>query len=81
MKKFGSYLIEMVIIDNSTTINMFVNPNMITNIRKSEIPTNFMTNAGSKIVDKFGEIIVSGQTKIRTEIIANVLSLNETTKN
>ena len=41
---------------------------------------NIMTNAGSKIVYEIGEITVAGQTKSHSEIISNVLSLNEMTK-
>ena len=41
---------------------------------------HFLTNVGSEIVDELGEITVAGQTKFHPEIIANVLSLNETTK-
>ena len=37
---------------------------------------NFLTNAGSKIVYKVGEIPGSGQTKFYPDMMANVLSLN-----
>ena len=40
-----------------------------------------MTNEGSKIVDEVGEILGSGQAKFYSEMIANVLSLNEMNKN
>ena len=39
-----------------------------------------MTNAGSKLVNEVGEIPGSGQTKTLTDMIANVMSLNEITK-
>ena len=42
--KGGSYLIEIIIRDSGTTINLFVNPNMITNRQKAEMPMNFLTN-------------------------------------
>ena len=42
---------------------------------------NFLTNAGSKIVDKVGKIPGSGQTRFHPDIIANFLSLNEMTRN
>ena len=67
--------------DSGTTINLFGNPNMNTNIQTVEIPIKFLTNVGSKIVDKDGEIPGAGQTKFHPEMIANVLSLNEMTKN
>ena len=54
--KDGSDLREMIMIDSGTTTNLFGNPNMITNRLKSKIPMNLLTNAGSKIVDKVGEI-------------------------
>ena len=40
--------------DSGTTINLFGNPNTITNRQKADIPMNFLTNSGSKIVDKLG---------------------------
>ena len=48
-------------IDSGTTINLFGNPNMITNRKKADIPMNFLTNSGPKIVDKLGEIPGAGQ--------------------
>ena len=44
--KDGSYLREIIMMDSTTTINLFVNPSMITNIRKSEMPMNVLTNSG-----------------------------------
>ena len=42
--KDGSYLRAMIIIDSVTTINLFGNPNMITNRQKYEISMNLLTN-------------------------------------
>ena len=78
--KYRSYLREMIIMDSGTKINLFGNPNMITNRRKVEIHMNFLTNAGFKKVDEVGEISGAGQTKFHLEMIANVMSLNEMTK-
>ena len=50
--KDGSYLIEMIMMDSGTTVNLFGNPNMITNRQKSEMRMNFLTNAWSKMVDE-----------------------------
>ena len=44
--KYRSYLREMIIMDSGTKINLFGNPNMITNRQKVEIHMNFLTNAG-----------------------------------
>ena len=68
--KDGSDLSEMKIIDSGTTINLFGNPIRITNRQKVEIPINFLTNAGSKIVDEVGEIPGPGQTKFLLEMIS-----------
>ena len=57
VKKYRSDLIEIIMMVSGTTINLFGNPNMITNRKKSEIPMNFLTNAGSKIVDEVGELL------------------------
>ena len=62
-EKYGSYLRKMIIVDSGTTTNLFENPNIITNMQKAETPMNFLTNAGSKIVDKVGEITGAGQNK------------------
>ena len=66
--------------DSGTTINLFGSPNIIPNRWKAGMPMNFLTNAGSKIVDKRGENAGSGQTKFHPEMIIKVLSLNEMTK-
>ena len=66
--------------DSGTIIDLFGNPNMITNKQKAEIPMNFLTNAGSKILDEVEEIPGSGQIKFHPEMIKNVLSLNKMTK-
>ena len=69
----------MIMMGSSTTINLFGNPNMIKNRQKAEIPINFLTNAGSKIVDEVGEIPGAGHTKFHPEMIVNVLIINEMT--
>ena len=81
MTKYGLDLREKIIMDSATTINLFGIPNMITNRQKVDIPMNFLTNTGSKILYGVGKITGAGQTKFHPEMIANVLSLNEMTKN
>ena len=66
--------------DSGTTIKLFGNTNMIKNRQKSETPMNLMTNARSEVVDEVGEINGARQTKLRPQMIANVLSMNKTTK-
>ena len=66
--------------DSGTTINLFGNPKMIKDTQKMEIPTSLWTNVGSKMVGEVGQITESVQTKFHLEMIANVMSLNETTK-
>ena len=61
--KDGLYLREMIIMGSVTTIKLFGNPNMIKNRQKSDIPINFLRNAGQKVVDAVGEIPGAGQTK------------------
>ena len=56
--KYGSYLREMVMMDSGTKINLFGNPKIITNRQKEEIPMNFLTNSGSKMVEEVGETTV-----------------------
>ena len=57
-------MIEVIIMDYVTTLNLFGNPNIITNRKKSDILMNFLINAGSKMVDEVGEIPGSGQKKL-----------------
>ena len=45
------------------------------------MPVNFLTNPGSKLLDEVGEFSVAGQTKFHPKMIANVLGLNEMTRN
>ena len=68
--KYGSNLREMIMMEIGNTIKFFGNLNMIRNRHKEETPMNFLTNAGYKILYE------AGQTKINSEMIANVLSLN-----
>ena len=70
----------MVMIDSRTKTNLFGNPNMITNRKKLETPVNLQTNRGSKILDDIREIPVTEQKIFHTEIISNILSLNEMKK-
>ena len=58
--------------------NLFGNPKVITDRQKAEIPVNFLTNSGFKIV---GDISGSIQTTFYTDMIYKVISLNEITKN
>ena len=58
--KYGSDWIEMIMMGSGTTINLFVNTNMIKNRKKSLISMKFLTNAGSKIVDELGQTIEAG---------------------
>ena len=51
----------MITMDIGTTINLFGSTNMTANRLKSDMPINFMTNLGSKIVDKVGSITGAGQ--------------------
>ena len=48
VKKYGSDLREIIMMDSGTTINLFGNPKMITSRQKLYIPMNFLTNAGFK---------------------------------
>ena len=66
--------------DSGTTINLFGNPNMITNRQRTEMPMNFMTNACLKIVYEVGEITGSVHTNFHPEMIKIILILNEMTK-
>ena len=54
---------------------------MITNGQKVNISMSFLINAGSKKVHVVGEVPGAGQTKFHPEIIDNVISFNEMTKN
>ena len=55
--KEDSYLIEMIMMDSGTTINIYGNPKIITSRQKADIPMNLLTNTGSKIVDEVGKIL------------------------
>ena len=49
-------MIQIVMMNSGTTINLFADTKMITNRQKAEMPMNFLTNEGSKIVYEVGEI-------------------------
>ena len=61
--KDRSNLRGIPMVDSGNTIKLFVNTNMIKNRKKSDIPINFLRNAGQKVVDAVGEIPGAGQTK------------------
>ena len=48
VKKSGSELRETIMMDSDTAINLFGNPNRITNIKKADMPMDFLTNVGLK---------------------------------
>ena len=74
--KKRSHLREIMMMESGTTINLFENTNIITNRLKADIPMNFLTNPGSKIVSEVGQIPGSGQKQFHPEMISNILSVN-----
>ena len=56
MKKDGLDLKEIIVMNIGTILNFYGNPKMITDRLKADIPMNFMTNVGSKIVYEVGGI-------------------------
>ena len=54
VKKYRSDLREIIMMDSGNIIYLFGNPNMIKIRQKEDMPMNFPTNTGSKIVDEVG---------------------------
>ena len=65
---------KCIIIDNGSTINLFGNPDLVNNIRKSESKLTMSTNAGSKTNNVKAEVPGIGDVWFDKEAIANIFS-------
>ncbi|KAI2497083.1 Reverse transcriptase (RNA-dependent DNA polymerase) [Fragilaria crotonensis] len=71
---------DWILLDSQSTISVFNNPTMLSNIRKSEHVLRAMTNGGYQDSHMVGDFANLGTVWFNSESIANILSLADVTK-
>jgi hypothetical protein len=71
---------EWILLDSQSTISVFKNPAMLSNIRKSDRTLRAITNGGYQDSDMLGDFPNLGEVWYNRNSIANILSLAEVRK-
>ena len=71
---------DWILLNSQSTISVFMNPNMLTNIRKSERTLRALTNGGHQDSNMVGDFPNLGEVWYNSESIANILSLADVRK-
>jgi hypothetical protein len=69
-----------ILLDSQSTISVFRNPNMLTNIRESERTLRAITNGGHQDSNMVGDFPNLGEVWYNNKSIANILSLADVRK-
>jgi hypothetical protein len=69
-----------IILDNGSTLSIFGNPDMVTNIRKSDITLELATNAGTRECNKIADVPGFGTVWFDERAIANIFGLSDLKK-
>jgi hypothetical protein len=67
---------DWLLLDNQVNINVFVNGNLLTNIRKADTSLTIHSMSGTMITDLEGDFEVYGTVWYHPDGIANILSLS-----
>ena len=68
MKKMS----EVITLDNGSTMSIFCNPNLVTNIHEADITLELLTNAGSKKTRQQAYVPDFGKVWFDDQAIANI---------
>ena len=71
----GKVSSSWILLDSQSTVDVFYNPHLLTNIRKNETAINIYCNAGVTTVDEVGDFENYGTVWYNPKGIANILSL------
>ena len=68
---------DVLMLDSGTTISLFCNPDLVTDVRDSKEVLSLTTNAGLKIIDKEATVNGFGTVHFDKESIANIFGLQD----
>jgi hypothetical protein len=68
------------ILDNGSTLSLFGNPKMVTNIRESKTTLELAANAGTRTTKKIAKVLEYGMVWYDETAIANIFGLSELKK-
>jgi hypothetical protein len=68
------------LLDNGSTLSLFGNPNMVTNIRESKTTLELVTNAGTKTTKQIADVPGYGTVWYDETTIANIFGLSDLKK-
>jgi hypothetical protein len=69
-----------ILLDNQSTVNVFSNKHLLTNIRESDESMSIMCNAGLAKMNLIGDLPGYGEVWFNPNGIANILSMSEVEK-